>query len=116
MRVLICGGRDFQDGKIIFEWLQDVRNACPVECVIEGGAKGADTLGKIAAFTLGIPVMEFPANWPKYGNGAGPRRNQDMIDIGQPDLCLAFPTPASRGTWDMIKRVENAGIEVKIYE
>jgi hypothetical protein len=30
-------------------------------------------------------------------------------------LCLAFPTPSSRGTWDMVRRATAAGIEVEVH-
>ena len=79
------------------------------------------------------PVMErHPADWPTCGrlcpddggkhrrtrDGAtycplaGHARNQDMADLGA-DVCLAFPTKNSRGTLDMIKRAEAAGIAVQ---
>jgi len=34
-----------------------------------------------------------------------------MIDEGKPDLVLAFP--GGRGTDDMVRRAEKAGIEVR---
>jgi hypothetical protein len=51
-----------------------------------------------------------------YCPGAGGRRNQAMADA-QPRarLCLAFPTPGSRGTWDMVRRATAAGIEVEVH-
>lgn len=44
-------------------------------------------------------------------NAAGPIRNQHMLDIGKPDVVLAFP--GGRGTEDMIRRAEKAGVPVK---
>ena len=54
--------------------------------------------------------------WDKYQNAAGPIRNQQMIDEGKPDICLAFPTKKSRGTWDMVSRCRKHNILVHIYE
>ncbi|KKL09598.1 hypothetical protein LCGC14_2564270, partial [marine sediment metagenome] len=84
--------------------------------IIEGGARGADKIAREIAIELEIDVMEYPAEWDKYGEGAGPIRNQQMLDEAYPNLVLAFPLPDSRGTWDMIRRARAAGIEVKIIE
>ena len=45
-----------------------------------------------------------------HGKGAGPIRNQRMLDAGQPDLVVAFE--GGRGTADMITRTKRAGIEI----
>lgn len=111
MRVLICGSRSWTDGKAIKEALGSLLG---VKLVIEGGARGADTLGRMQAESRGLPVMEFPANWTYYGKGAGPIRNQSMLVFGQPDIVLAFWDGTSRGTADMIRQAETAGIPVKV--
>lgn len=83
----------------------------PVTCLIEGGALGADRLARRWAYTVGgITVETFPADWGAHGKAAGPIRNQRMIDEGKPDVVLAFP--GGRGTADMIRRAEAAGIRV----
>jgi hypothetical protein len=48
---------------------------------------------------------------PAQGN----YRNQHMVDLGA-RICLAFPLPSSRGTYDCMARAEAAGIPVKTYE
>lgn len=55
------------------------------------------------------------ANWLKFGRTAGPIRNQIMIEKGA-DLVIAFPSETSKGTRDMIKRAEAAGIPVEVHE
>lgn len=52
----------------------------------------------------------FPADWKRYGRGAGPVRNQQMIEEGGADGCIAFP--GGRGTADMVRRAKNAGLDV----
>ena len=116
MRVLVCGGRTFGKYQVIVDWISDVMSSCPIEVVIHGGAPGADSLAGKAAFALRLPVMVFPANRDGYGKQAGPKRNQWMLDLGQPNLVLAFPSIGSKGTWDMVKRAEAAGITTRIYE
>ena len=61
-----------------------------VALVIEGGATGADTCGKLAAMELDLPYSEFPADWKQYGTRAGPIRNSEMLVKAKPTLVLAF--------------------------
>lgn len=113
MKLLVCGSRTMA-------WslqelvIQHVRELAPTQ-IIEGGAKGADTLARLAALFLGIPVQEFPADWQAHGKKAGPIRNQQMLDQG-PDLVLAFhpATGCTPGTADMIRRAQAAGVPVKV--
>lgn len=106
-RLLICGGRTFNDRPAI---LHRVRRLNP-EIIIHGDAPGADTMAGSVARQLGIPLIVFPANWEGEGRAAGPNRNQRMIVEGRPDYVLA--APGGVGTADMIQRAESAGIRVE---
>lgn len=106
MRVLVCGGRDFNNYEVVKQW---VDSFSPTH-IIEGGAKGADTLGWKYAKSNGIDFTTFKAEWDRHGKAAGMIRNQQMIDEGKPDLVVAFQ--GGRGTQDMIKRAKKHGIEV----
>ena len=111
MRILVCGGRDFDNYKLLRDTLDEHSCFMTNKCVIiSGKARGADTLGEKWAEENYLEVDPYPANWAKYGSKAGPIRNQQMIDEGKPDLVVAFPTPRSKGTWDMIRRAEKHGI------
>lgn len=107
MRVLVCGGRDFSDRNLVARTLAPYKRA---ELIIDGAANGADQLASEWAEVFGVPNLRFPADWRKHGRAAGPLRNQRMIDEGRPDLVVAFP--GGRGTADMIRRAEQAGIEI----
>lgn len=52
----------------------------------------------------------FEADWPKYGKAAGPKRNTVMVQM-KPDLLLSFP--GGRGTADMTRQSEAAGIKIQ---
>lgn len=112
-RVLVCGGRNWQDRDTVWQALY----AIPADCgdlileIIEGGANGADRFARQWAEHCGVPVRTFYADWVKDGRAAGPIRNQRMIDDGKPDLVVAFP--GGRGTADMVRRAKAAGIEVR---
>ena len=44
MRVLVCGGRDFNDWDLLHEVLNGLNNDKAIDCIIEGDARGADRL------------------------------------------------------------------------
>ncbi len=111
MRVLVCGGRDFNDDEKVFSILNNYDRDHDFTLVIHGAAKGADSAaGRWAQANRGCGEMRFPANWKKHGKAAGPIRNQRMIDEGQPDLVIAFP--GGKGTRNMINAAKSAGIDV----
>lgn len=117
MRVLVCGSRDWRRMDIIERELKKLPKDT---LIIHGAARGADTLGKFVAEKIGLKIINdgkgFPADWRRYGNGAGPIRNQQMIDDGKPDLVLAFHENIneSKGTKDMVNRARSVGIKVHI--
>jgi hypothetical protein len=108
MRVLICGGRDF-DNQGAME--QAISELSPGTVVIHGGARGADRLAGECAKAAGLVVSAYPADWKTHGRAAGPIRNQRMLDLGKPDLVVAFP--GGRGTADMVRRAKSAGVKVR---
>ena len=114
MRALVCGGRNFGEKEPERLWglqcLSKARRELGITAIIEGGAPGADAGARIFADMAGIPVTTFKADWYTHGKAAGPIRNQRMIDEGKPDVVLAFP--GGKGTADMIRRAEAAGIRV----
>lgn len=115
MRVLVCGGRDFNDRDAMARALKEYKpkpltTGVSDAIIIVGGAPGADTLAEEWADCFGVRKRVFLANWKAHGKAAGPIRNQRMLDEGKPDLVLAFP--GGRGTADMVKRARAAGVRV----
>jgi YspA, cpYpsA-related SLOG family len=113
MRLIVCGGRDFKDKAKMSRHLDNMLVRFRIDCIIEGEASGADSMARDWAEYNDIPVMKFPANWSKYGKAAGPIRNKEMINEGDPDYGLAFydrPKEESRGTKNMVEQLKNAGI------
>lgn len=58
---------------------------------------------------LDVVRTPYPADWKRFGRGAGPMRNQTMADR-MPDLVLVFP--GSAGTADMKRRAMYAQLNV----
>ena len=115
MRVLCCGDRFWTSYEIIRRELEKLDD---YTVIIEGCAKGADSISGYIARQLNYEVLEFPANWDKYGRAAGPIRNKQMLDEGKPDLVLAFHSDIkrSKGTKNMIEQAKKRGIKVILIE
>lgn len=114
-RVLICGSRDFFNKKLIED---NIKGFPPDTVIIQGGARGADTLAKQIAEQHGFSCIEFAADWAKYGKAAGPIRNGQMLKEGKPDIVYAFYTDyeGSKGTRNMVDQAIRAGITVYEYD
>lgn len=109
-RLLACGGRDYVDRERVFRALDAADKRRHVTTIIHGDYRGADALAKAWAIERRREQLPFPADWNRYGHGAGPIRNQQMIDEGKPDAVVALP--GGTGTADMIMRAEAAGLPV----
>lgn len=110
MRLLVCGGRKYADREFLYAKLDEYLAKFGSLCIISGKAPGADTLAEEWARERRTSFHGFRADWDKHGKGAGPIRNQRMIDKGDPHLVLAFP--GGIGTEDMIARALTAHVPV----
>lgn len=109
-RILICGGRAFTDKIYLCTTLDTLNAELQASVCITGGARGADTLGRDWAVTRGIPSLVFPADWDRYRKRAGPIRNQQMLDEGEPDYVIGFP--GGTGTAHMLRIAKAAGVKI----
>jgi hypothetical protein len=111
MKLLVCGGREFNDfdkmSKVLSEYTGEITLA-------HGNCKGTDRLAEQYALEHNWNVVPYPANWALYGKSAGPLRNQKMLVDFKPDVVVAFP--GGKGTEDMIYKVKRAGIKLVIVE
>lgn len=116
MRLLVCGSRKWTDRDAVFHCLDVLHGRTPVDVLIFGGARGADTLAREWGTAREIPKQEcYHANWNKHGRAAGPIRNAHMLRVGKPDCAIAFRLPGrSPGTRDMIQRLRKAGVPVTV--
>jgi len=113
VKVLVCGGRAFDDYAMIIRVLDRVHaivwNGVPgISLVIHGDANGADKLAGAWAVLRRVPAQAYPARWQAEGKAAGHIRNQRMLDEGKPSLVVGFP--GGPGTRDMLNRAERAGV------
>lgn len=122
-RVLVTGSR-----RVTEDHAQQIRATLARACsaaianlrpvvIVQGECPygGADLVAKQwATATDGVTSEDHPADWNTHGKAAGMLRNTAMVAAGA-DLCLAFPAPDSRGTWDCLTKAAKAGIHTRIY-
>jgi len=112
MRVIIAGGRKFNDYNLLKEKCDHyLLNAKEIE-IVSGTAYGADKLGELYAEERGYPIKRFPADWDKYGKGAGYIRNARMAEYA--DYLILFWDGMSRGSKNMYDIAKKKGLEVKV--
>ena len=79
MRIIIAGGRDFNDYELLKKKVITIANSnmfgrCYSDYeIISGGARGADTLGERFADEHKRDLMVIEADWKNLGNPKGRR-------------------------------------------
>jgi hypothetical protein len=120
IRLLVCGSRTLEpDTEYIEKCIATLIQGQEIECIISGMAKGPDMSAVRLAKRNKIPVVEFPAQWSRYGNSAGPIRNQQMLDEGKPTHVVCFMDcrvnpNGTTGSNHMIKISKEASVPVKV--
>jgi hypothetical protein len=124
MFFLVTGSRDFPQSEDWFinskldALLKENRNLI----MINGGAKGADTICLRWAATRGVLTDVYKPNWTIYGKGAGPKRNLEMINrlkATEGSLVMAFVYGKlydSRGTKNCVDQAIKAGFTPNVFE
>jgi len=110
MKVIIAGSRHIED----YELLEEAIKASGFEItkVVEGGARGVDSMARKWGDSEGIPVETHKADWDSLGKSAGPRRNEGMAKVA--DALIAIWDGESPGTKHMIGVAERRGLQVHV--
>ena len=114
-KLIVAGGRDFNDAKLLSDTLHKVAEDAGERfaiSVVSGMAPGADSLAYVFAKSLGITCYPFPAQWSTHGKQAGPIRNKQMAEFS--DGLLAFWDGKSKGTEHMIEIMRAMGKPVHV--
>jgi hypothetical protein len=110
MKIIVCGGRDFDNISAVRHALTVAHAKQPITLLIEGGAAAADRLAREWAGANGVLHVTVMADWKRYGPAAGPLRNAEMLREYPPDGVIAFP--GGKGTADMVLKARQAGVKV----
>ncbi len=128
-RVLVTGSRTWRRPGSVHRALDVLLGRWGNLTVVHGQCPtGADAYAARWAWeneALGVLQEPFPADWKRWGAGAGPLRNALMVRSG-PDLALVFANPCHRrslgcpsgehpshGTADCVRRIREAGVPVR---
>jgi hypothetical protein len=115
--VIACGSRDYDDREKVYHVLDAYYGRIgPKMLLLNGGARGADTLAREWAVDRQVDHMTLYAKWELFGRSAGPIRNRRMAKR-KPRLVLAFhpDIDKSKGTADMIDIAERRDIKYKVF-
>ncbi len=131
MKLLVTGDRNWTSYDSIVDAFESVCIEFEIDpseiILVHGNARGADDIADTCGKLLGMDVRSYPAHWchtmecskecrEMVGRPAGVIRNSKMLkenpDI---DLALAFHSnlKESKGTRDMVGRLEKAGITIR---
>lgn len=112
VRLIVAGGRDFDDEQRAFRILESLMCKFPYMTIIEGGARGADAIGKKFAKMSCLDLESMPADWGTHGKAAGYMRNEDMAKCAT--HCLCFWDGKSKGTKHMIDLAKKYKLKLKV--
>jgi hypothetical protein len=131
-RVLAFGSRKLvlpHHREAIWREMDSIHADDPIELLIHGAARGADSIAAQWAARRGIPLDPHPAAWDdlegvpehyirtdargrRYNSSAGPMRNAEMLRTTDPTLLVAFTDASSwrgtPGTSDMLGKARLA--------
>ena len=114
MKVIVAGGRDFKNYKLLKCTLDNFQQEYGnITEVISGTAIGVDKLGEQYANENNIPIKRFVPDWQGLGKKAGQVRNRQMGDYTKEHngMLVAFWDKQSKGTKGMIDYATKIGLK-----
>jgi hypothetical protein len=110
MRVLVCGGRYYENSNAVHQELIQFHWRTPISVIIHGGVPGAGAAAEGWARRNRVDVVRYPPNWECFGKRAERLRNDFMLADSRPDFVVVFP--GGRDTADLAAKAVAAGIQV----
>ena len=113
--IIVTGSRHYKK-----EWkVHAILDSYMPRIVVEGNCPtGADLYARRWCRLHGIHPRSYTADWKRYGLGAGPIRNGEMLRAWArwPNVrVIAFPVEGGRGTQDAIRQALALGMTVENY-
>src|SRR5687767_13635451 len=96
---------DVINSKLLEEWDGPM-------CLIQGMARGADSIARSYALNRGWQIRDFPPNYVSFGRTATHIRNQEMVNC-KPDVALFFIRDFSNGTMTTLEKAVKARLKVR---
>ena len=108
MKIIVYGGRNFEDRKTLHEVLGSMHSAMKITHVIHSSASGAASLASAWSRLNGVMDTAYPA----YEEADdGPPCNTRMLD-DNPDVAYVVAFKGSNGTRNMVGQALARGIPV----
>lgn len=111
MRTIIAGSRNIWSYMAVDTVIR--LSGWEISWVVCGMAPGVDSVGWAWAHVNGIPIVEYPADWNRFGKSAGYRRNEEMARNA--DALIAVWDGSSKGTKHMVKIAADCGLLVGVW-
>ena len=108
MKLAVIGSRGFNDYSLLCHELDKLQ----FDCIVSGGARGADQLAARYAKERNITLIEHLPDYTKYGRGAPLVRNKLIIQDA--DQVIAFWDGVSTGTAHSITLARRQGKNVNV--
>lgn len=118
MIVLVCGGREFNDHKSLWDKLNIMHEEVEITEIVHGGCRGADTLAGQWAKTSGVQEHIFHPNYLIKDPKKAPLiRNSDMAAYlayrrDKDEYAVVLACPGGPGTRHMVTQATKREIEV----
>ena len=111
MRVIVCGGCDFEVPAFVWRELDRLHAELGFTSLMQGGSAGVDRYAREwAAARPEVECFVCLAQWHRYGPAAALKRNARMLEW-KPDLIIAFA--GGSGAAELVKQATAAGVEVR---
>lgn len=131
-RLIVAGSREWEDvvrlelviRAQVDEWIRHEGLDRADLTIVHGDCPtGADRMADQWARRAMVRVERFPADWDRFGRGAGPVRNKAMAKAGA-DAAIVFVLdgpdaqgrPRSRGTHGLVGLLKEHGIPVDVVQ
>ena len=109
-KIVVTGGLDFDDHRLIWARLDQVRQKHPDMVLVHGKSpKGAELIASLWAKNRNVPQIGFAPDWSKHGRAAPFKRNDAILEI-VPKGVLHFPGTGING--NLADKARKLGIPV----
>ncbi|MDJ0637171.1 MAG: DUF2493 domain-containing protein [Xenococcaceae cyanobacterium MO_188.B29] len=114
LKIIVAGSRDFTNYPFLKQKLDFYcQRYSPSQIeIVSGAARGADRLGEKYAQDRNLSLKKFPADWNKYGRGAGYRRNEQMAEYAT--HAVVFWDGKSKGSQHMIQIAQEQNLNLRV--
>lgn len=108
--LLVCGGRDYRDGRRVFAVLDDIHRRRTIARIIHGNEPGAETLAGQWATSRDVEVLTCIARRQVHGLDAISLRDRKMFDF-RPHGLVVFP--GRKRTAELVQLAREFGVPVR---